>query len=401
MPEVISNKKQLKVISNPNDNSFYSGILPNGCQHCVKGGKLVIFITGLCPQRCFYCPVSEEKFAKDRIFADEWEIEDNEQGDQNLIKEAELIDATGAGITGGDPLTVVDRVCRYIKLLKDRFGQQFHTHLYTPMKLVTEETLKKIFDAGLDEIRFHPDLDDDSMWERIKIATKFDWDIGLEIPCLPDKEKQTKKMIDYAKDFITFINLNELEFSDTAVSHYDLSNKSRNYKTKNDTSYGVEGSAELAREIITYCNEKNYALTVYFCPSRLKDRTQMGNRLKRRAKNVARSTDEITDEGTLIRGVIYLPELKPDFSYKKRVKEIKDNGEKSEDIINKLKNVLEEVKLTFKKNAIFLDETKFRLITNKSFVKKNQQKLKIMNLMPAIVEEYPTADSLELEIDFL
>ena len=385
----------LKVIENTEDTSFYSGTLPKGCQHCVKGGKLVLFITGLCPQRCFYCPVSEEKFARDRIFANEREIKTTGE----LLDEARLIDATGAGITGGDPLTVPKRCVEYIQVLKQEFGKDFHIHLYTPMKLVTKETLQLLYDAGLDEIRFHPDLDDGAMWDRLKIATEFDWDIGIEIPCIPDREEQTKKLLDYAKDFVTFINLNELEYSDTTVSHYTLSKE--NFTPKNDTSYGVAGSADLARELIRYNKEKEYGLTIYFCPSRLKDKTQMGNRMKRRANNVKLPGDKVTGEGTLIRGVLYLKELVPGFAYKKTIAAIQEDGAKKEDLLAALQRVQQDLLDVFKKRQATIDKNKFRIIISEKFVRRNAQKLKHMGYRPAVVEEYPSHDSLELEVELL
>ena len=82
---------------------FYSkkiGTLAKGCQLCVKGSKLVLFVTGLCPRSCDYCPISDIKHKKDVVYADEWPT--NQIND--IIKEAELIKAEGAGITGGDPL---------------------------------------------------------------------------------------------------------------------------------------------------------------------------------------------------------------------------------------------------------------------------------------------------------
>jgi pyruvate formate-lyase activating enzyme-like uncharacterized protein len=40
---------------------------------CVKGKKMVLFITDYADRDAF-CPVSEDKFSKDVIFANEWEI---------------------------------------------------------------------------------------------------------------------------------------------------------------------------------------------------------------------------------------------------------------------------------------------------------------------------------------
>ena len=66
---------------------------------CVKGEKLVLFVTGLCPRQCYFCPISDKKYKKDVIYADEWPVTNIHQ----IIEEAKLIDAKGAGFTGGDP----------------------------------------------------------------------------------------------------------------------------------------------------------------------------------------------------------------------------------------------------------------------------------------------------------
>src|SRR3989344_940505 len=148
------------------DTCFYSkknGELCEGCKLCVKGKKLVLFISGVCPRNCWYCPVSDSKFQSDNIYANETEIHSVEE----VIKEAKLCSSNGCGITGGDPLTRIDRTCEYITGLKKEFGKRFHIHLYTSLVLVNEKNLKNLYDAGLDEIRFHPDLNDNKFWERV------------------------------------------------------------------------------------------------------------------------------------------------------------------------------------------------------------------------------------------
>ena len=52
--------------------SYKIGTLSKGCQLCVKGSKLVLFLTGLCPRSCYYCPISDKKYKKDVTYADEW-----------------------------------------------------------------------------------------------------------------------------------------------------------------------------------------------------------------------------------------------------------------------------------------------------------------------------------------
>src|SRR3989344_5108504 len=194
--------------------SAISGSPAKGCKFCVKGEKMVLFITGLCAKNCYFCPVSDNKMYKDVVYANEWRI----QNDEEVLEEARLTEAKGAGITGGDALMRVDRCVHYIKLLKDTFGKKFHIHLYTPLKIVTGEKLKKLCDAGLDEIRFHPDLDDRSLWNQLSLAAEFNWDVGVEIPCIPGKKKEILNLMSFARDKVKFFNLNELEFADTKLN---------------------------------------------------------------------------------------------------------------------------------------------------------------------------------------
>ena len=189
--------------------SYKNKDIPRGCKLCVKGRKLVVFITGVCSNNCFYCPLSDEKYKKDVIYANEMPIKDL----KDIIKEAKLCSATGAGITGGDPLTRFERTIEVIKLLKKEFGKKFHIHLYTPLNHINEEKIKKLEKVGLDEIRFHPNVDDDSLWKKVELKTNIPK--CVEIPVIPTKKEQTIKLIKYIKEHIDFLNLNELEYSDT------------------------------------------------------------------------------------------------------------------------------------------------------------------------------------------
>lgn len=370
---------------------FYSwkkGKLPKGCAYCIKGQKLVLFITGLCPNKCFYCPVSEQKSGKDVIFANEWKT----TSPKDIIQEAELTDAKGAGITGGDPLVKLDRTIQYIKLLKKKFGQKFHIHLYTPLNLVTEEKLKKLHKAGLDEIRFHPMLNKPNEWKKIELAKKFDWDVGIEIPVIPGKKRETIKLIDFIKDKVDFLNLNELEISDTNVNKL----VEKGFKPKNKLSYGVKGSEKLAKELLNYL--KKSKLNAHYCTTTTKDKAQLARRIKRRALNVALTTDFITKEGTLVRGVIYLPELKPGFGYGLQVESI--NTKKFKEKLKKAKAKLQK-QLKIPASILHIDLLRPRILTSLAVVDELKNEIKHLNLVPAIIEEYPTWDALEVDLKFL
>lgn len=378
------------------------GKLPLGCKLCVRGEKLVLFITGVCNVGCFYCPLSDNRKSKDVVFANEWDAKvknhkfEHEQIDI-LIREAELCNAKGAGITGGDPLLVAERTARAIKELKKRFGAGFHVHLYTTLRNISAEKLSLLHEAGLDEIRFHPAVWDSSNWGKINLAKRFEWTIGVEIPAIPCYEDETKKLIDFLSGKIDFLNINELEISDNNASRLS----GMGYTTKNRLSYAIKGSEETALRLMKYCRDRNYGFDVHYCTSKLKDAIQMARRIKRRARNVAYAFDEITKEGMLVRGAIYLKELAPSYSYRKILGSIM--GKERKVIVGKLDRIKKALisKLGIDEGSIRIDESKLRLLCSSKLLRKGCDAIKSMGLAPAVVEEYPTADAIEVEVEFL
>ncbi|HIE24213.1 MAG TPA: radical SAM protein [Candidatus Korarchaeota archaeon] len=279
----------------------YNSLMVRGkspsCEICWRGGKLVIFITGMCTRYsdCFYCTISLKKRESDVIYVDESLVKD----ENDVLRESRLIEAEGAGITGGEPSLVVDRVCRYIGILKENFGKGFDIHLYTNSVGIDQSSLKKLASAGLDEIRFHTwDKED---WQKMRLALDFGFRVGAEMPVIPEKvyEKKLIELVDFLDAVgADFLNLNELEFSDGNRSELI----SRGYKVRDDSGIAVSSSRETAIRILKYLEEKTGILG-YFCSADVKE-LQVLNRWRRRARNVARSYQQITDQGTLLYGVI-------------------------------------------------------------------------------------------------
>lgn len=205
-----------------------------------------------------------------------------------------MINALGTGMTGGDPSLRFERVLQYLRLLKRKFGRRHHIHMYCGSEL-SEEQLRKLKQSGLDEIRFHT-------WspKPVKLALNVGLHAGVEIPAIPNAYARTISLFrSLDRVGCEFINLNELEFSDTNLAEF----KVRGFEIKSDESMAVKGSEEIARRVLKWAAE-NTLLNIHYCPSALKDAVQLRNRLKRRAPNVARPHEMITGEGLLVKGVI-------------------------------------------------------------------------------------------------
>ncbi len=374
----------MKIVKTPYF-SYRIGNLPEGCRMCVKGEKLVLFETGFCNNNCAYCPISEQKKNKDVTFANEMPV----KKDTDIITEAKVSKSKGAGITGGDPLTRVERTASHIKLLKKYFGKKFHIHLYTVPNLITKEKLQMLHDAGLDEIRIHPKIDDVKLWHKISLLKEFDWSVGMEIPVIPGKEKETKKLLDFVKDKADFVNLNELELSDTNESTL----REMGFKPKKMHAYEVKGSQKMGMMLMRYCLKKGFK-QVHFCTVKLKDGVQLYNRIRKRAENTAYPFDIKQKNGVLIRGAAYIPGLEPGFGYRKKLASL--NKEERKRAIEKLVEACTKLNLEYA-----LDTQKLRILISEKDARKNSILLKNLELIPAVIEEYPTYDAMEVSVEFL
>jgi pyruvate formate-lyase activating enzyme-like uncharacterized protein len=379
-------------IATPHHNFKTSrGRLAKGCELCVKGEKMVLFVTGVCGNGCPYCPVSDAKNLKDVVFANESAVKD----DKDILKEAMVMDASGAGITGGDPLAVMDRTVRSIRLLKRKFGKSFHIHLYTPLLRASPANLKRLFDAGLDEIRFHPKLDDPSLWPRLLEARKYSWSVGVEIPVLPVYERRIMGLFDYLADHdvVDFVNLNEFEYADNAV----FERAGSHYEPKSRLSYAVKGSLEAGKRILSHAQRRK--VPAHLCTAKSKDAVQLAKRLERRAKNAARPYDDVDDEGLLSRGAVY---DRLDITVVRYLEKLAAlSSEEKTASLSRLRVLRKRVMNGWDVPAelIALDAPRLRLLTSVAVAQALAKEL--VGHTIALVKEYPTDDCFLVEADVL
>ncbi|MBU3906619.1 MAG: radical SAM protein [Nanoarchaeota archaeon] len=347
-----------------NFNSYCINGVAEGCKYCVKGEKLVLFISGKCSRNCYYCSLSNKRKNKDVIFANERVC----KTPKNAVEEAIESNAKGAGITGGDPFLFLDRTIAYAKALKRKFGKRFHIHIYLPTKLLTEQKLKKL-SRYTDEVRFHPEFLSKKLNEKeiqaeidkIKLAGKFfkKNSIGIELPMIPDKKEDILKFIIKISPYISFVNLNELEISDANFCYM-----TKNYKF-NQGGYTINGSKNAGIFVLNRIKKLKTKLKVHLCTADTKNHYQFKNRL---LKHDILEYGKRTEEGLVKYLAVYCRNKKE---------------------LNKVKNSLkgEKFHLDIKKNRILLQEK-----TADALLKNKKRNCKIF-----LVEEFPTNDGLEVE----
>ena len=348
--------------------SSHRGDLSPACVQCAEGRKMVLFVTGVCRFRCFYCPVSPNRNQKDVTYANERLV----LSDEDVLAEARAIGASGTGITGGDPLGVVDRVEHYVRLLKGEFGSDHHIHLYTHEP--NAEKLHRLARAGLDEFRLHiphylwGSLDGAGAAYRRVLEEAPAWGIrrGVEIPVLPDKEAELVRLLRALDRLgVDFVNLNELEFSETN----DAAMHERTYRLDPRNGWGVDGSRAVAERVV---RTTGLSVPIHYCSSRFKDSIQLRQRLVRRAERTAPPFAQQTSDGTLVYGVV---EARPRTNLARLADRVASAGRLASD----------GYRVDFSRRRVELGAAALR-----RFARGLRE--------PAfVVEEYPTADALEVE----
>jgi uncharacterized protein len=357
--------------------SRHLGILPTGCMQCRQGAKMVLFVTGICPSDCFYCPVSEAKIDHDVVFANERKL-DAESDDAlfaGLFEEVEATSAWGTGVTGGDPLADVDRTARMIKALKERFGNDHHIHLYT-QQFAREGVLRQLKEAGLDELRIHPH---EWLWSRfeetpykrmVEESLSLGMTTGIEIPCIPGREHEILHLASTAKRLgCAFLNMNELEYSEVNAQNL----RERGHDLVGDEDNRVKGSMQTGYGVIQQAREEVPGFTVHFCSSRFKDGTQLTKRFGRRRKRVAKPYMEHTEDNTLIYGIL--------------------QGEQ-EALIEAHERLLTQYEVPLEWLGLRAEPTP-RLEIAPWVLEEVYEDF--LDLEPTLVEEYPTSDRMEVE----
>lgn len=338
--------------------NLYIGELAEGCQLCMEGAKLVLFVSGVCNRSCYYCPLSEKRKGVDKAWANERPVNTVE----DVIFEAERMKALGAGITGGDPDLKLDKTLGYIRALKDAF-YDFHIHMYTSNAL-DARTLRKLRESGLDELRYH--VLGANAWKSIKLSKKLGIATGIEVPAVPEEEKKLLRITDKARAAqADFVNLNELEFSDTNSAEL----LKRGFEVK-ENAFAALGSYETALVVL----EKSSGMNIHFCTSRYKDGVQLRKRLLRIAKNTAKEYEEITEEGLLLKGIVVPTTLRL--------------GSLRKEIIGRY---------SVPPELIQVDAAKNRLETTREVASFLANELR-GEAKCYLIEEYPTYDRLETEV---
>lgn len=179
-------RSQIKGLKTFHDRSLYVGKedkFPLGCRSCLTGHGLgAVRKTNTCNLECKFCYNYGELEESSPIGEGMWEIGGTKFYERDLDLLFSIHEKpTGIAYVYLEPFMEIEKYYDFIK----RFRQEgIHQHMYTNGTLVTEEALKALSQAGLNELRFNLGASNcsDQVIENIKLAKRYIDKVGIETP---------------------------------------------------------------------------------------------------------------------------------------------------------------------------------------------------------------------------
>lgn len=204
-----------------NENKF-----PKGCRSCLLGtGLNAIRKTNKCNLKCKFCYNYGEMDDIAPVGEGLWEIGGTKFYEKDIALLLAIQDKpTGVSYVYLEPFMEIEKYYNIIKIFKNAGVYQ---HLYTNGTLATEETLKALGEAGLDEIRFNLGASNcaDSVIQNIAIAKKYIPNVGIETPMTPQLfDTFFKKKQEILATGVDFINCAELHLNENNIANYSGEN---------------------------------------------------------------------------------------------------------------------------------------------------------------------------------
>lgn len=239
-----------------------------GYHSCLLGtGLSAIRKTNKCNLRCKFCYNYGEMEDIPPVGAGMWEI----GGAKFYDKDIDLLlsiypKPTGVSYVYLEPFMEIEEYYPVIRKFHDAGISQ---HLYTNGTLATEESLKALGEAGLDEIRFNLAASNcsDKVIENMKTAKKYIKSVGIESPMYPKYFKSfLKKKNDILETGPDFINCAELHLNENNICNYFGENM---YISRHGYISPI-WSRELTFKLMKMADEENWDLVVHDCSNHTK-----------------------------------------------------------------------------------------------------------------------------------
>ncbi len=239
------------------------GKYPKGCRSCLLGtGLSAIRKTNKCNLKCPFCYDYGQLDRIPPIGEGMWEIGGTKFYDRDIDLLLSIQrKPTGVSYVYMEPFMEIEA---YYPVIQAFHRAKVHQHLYTNGTLATEDSLRALGEAGLDEIRFNLGATggSDRVIECIGIAKKHIPFVGIETPMTPKFfEAFFMKKASILQTELDFINCAELHLNENNLENYAGENL---YIARRGYISPV-WSRELTLKLMKVADDEGWDLAVHDC----------------------------------------------------------------------------------------------------------------------------------------
>jgi pyruvate formate-lyase activating enzyme-like uncharacterized protein len=271
MKEIADIQSKIDGLKDMKGRTYYVGKeekFPPGCISCLFGDGLGgIRKTHTCNLTCEFCYYHDSLDSVDPIPQDMWDIGDElyEPEDIDLLLSIHK-KPSGIAYVYLEPFMEIEK---YYPIVKKFAKAGVHQHMYTNGTLCTEENLKELANAGLDEIRFNLNASDtsDQVIEAMRIARKyFKW-VGIETPMTPkfydDFMAKKDEILSIGLDFM---NCAELHLGTDNLNNY----MGENFYTFRNGYLSPLWSRKVTLKFMETAIKENWDMLIHDCSNHTK-----------------------------------------------------------------------------------------------------------------------------------
>ena len=263
--------------------------LSPGCRCCGNGTWSCLFVNNRCNRNCFYCPTSQDNASVPGTNTLDFPLA------RDYAEYTERFGMDGVSFSGGEPLLTPDRTIEYLQALRCRRGDSVHTWLYTNGTLLNAAMVRRLRDAGLDEIRFDVAANGYDL-TGVFLAAGIIPVVTVEIPALPDDAALLRGLlVDMTNAGVHFLNLHQLRLTPHNRPHLQR----RGLTFLHGARITVLESELTALELLVETLDKGIPLPINYCSFVYKHRYQRAAARRRAAIAARKPFEDITENGYL------------------------------------------------------------------------------------------------------
>ena len=251
---------------------------PKGCRSCLLGtGLSAVRKTNKCNIQCKFCYNFGELDQIPPIGEGLWEIGGTKFYEQDIDLLLSIYDKpTGISYVYLEPFMEIEK---YYGVIAKFHKAGIHQHMYTNGLCVTEESLKALKEAGLDELRFNLGGTNcsDVVIRNMALAKKYIPDVGIETPMTPEFfETFFEKKEAILATGIDFINCAELHLNMNNLGNFLGENM---YMCRLGYLSPIS-SRDLTLQFMKIASEENWPVAVHDCSNQTKFARDLNLRAK-------------------------------------------------------------------------------------------------------------------------